>query len=162
GGAPRQNRWRAMAEVPPETDESRSLSRELKARGFTFVGPTICYAFMQAVGGVNDHLVSCFRHGQLGGPGGRARRAWRRSAGATRLKEIGGRGEWGRGVPRSRDLRLCNLDQLDVEDQHALGLAGRAAVGQVLGDPEAPRLAFDHQRDAFAPTRDHLVEAKER
>ncbi len=67
GGAPRQNRWRTMADVPAETDESRSLSRELKARGFTFVGPTICYTFMQAVGVVNDHLVSCFRYGQLGG-----------------------------------------------------------------------------------------------
>jgi len=69
GGVPRQNRRRSMSEVPAETDESRSLSRELKARGFTFVGPTICYAFMQAVGMVNDHLVSCFRHKELGGRG---------------------------------------------------------------------------------------------
>jgi DNA-3-methyladenine glycosylase I len=67
GGAPRQNRWRTMAELPAETPESRSLSRELKARGFTFVGPVICYTLMQAVGVVNDHLVSCFRYGQLGG-----------------------------------------------------------------------------------------------
>ncbi|HVR08515.1 MAG TPA: DNA-3-methyladenine glycosylase I [Thermoanaerobaculia bacterium] len=69
GGAPRQNRRRSMSELPAETDESRSLSRELRARGFTFVGPTICYAFMQAVGVVNDHLVSCFRHKELGGRG---------------------------------------------------------------------------------------------
>jgi len=69
GAAPRQNRRRSMSELPAETDESRSLSRELRARGFTFVGPTICYAFMQAVGVVNDHLVSCFRHKELGGRG---------------------------------------------------------------------------------------------
>ncbi|HLX07723.1 MAG TPA: DNA-3-methyladenine glycosylase I [Thermoanaerobaculia bacterium] len=65
GGAPRQNRWRTPAEVPAETAESRDLSRELKARGFTFVGPTICYAYMQAVGVVNDHLVTCFRHREV-------------------------------------------------------------------------------------------------
>jgi DNA-3-methyladenine glycosylase I len=69
GGAPRQNRRRSMSEVPAETEESRSLSRELRSRGFTFVGPTICYAYMQAVGVVNDHLVSCFRHQELGGRG---------------------------------------------------------------------------------------------
>ena len=67
GGAPRQSRRRTLAQVPAETAASRSLSRELRARGFTFVGPTICYAFMQAVGVVNDHLVSCFRHRELGG-----------------------------------------------------------------------------------------------
>jgi DNA-3-methyladenine glycosylase I len=71
GGAPRQNRWRTMGEVPAETAESRAMSRELRARGFNFVGPTICYAFMQGVGMVNDHLVSCFRHRQLGGGRGR-------------------------------------------------------------------------------------------
>jgi DNA-3-methyladenine glycosylase I len=65
GGAPRRNRWRTMAEVPAETAESQALSRELRRRGFTFVGPTICYAFMQGVGLVNDHLVSCFRHQEL-------------------------------------------------------------------------------------------------
>jgi DNA-3-methyladenine glycosylase I len=76
GGAPRQNRWAAAGQVPAETAESRALSRELRARGFTFVGPTICYAFMQAVGLVNDHLVSCYRHPQLsGGAGGGARKA---------------------------------------------------------------------------------------
>jgi DNA-3-methyladenine glycosylase I len=67
GGAPRRNRWRQLADLPAETAESQSLSRELRARGFTFVGPTICHAFMQAVGVVNDHLVSCFRHAELGG-----------------------------------------------------------------------------------------------
>ncbi len=75
GGAPRQNRWTAMGEVPAETAESRALSRDLRARGFTFVGPTICYAFMQAVGMVNDHLAGCFRHRQLGGGGTRKRSA---------------------------------------------------------------------------------------
>ena len=64
-GRPRQNRWRTMAEVPAETAESRAMSRDLKRRGFRFVGPTICYAFMQATGLVNDHLADCFRHAAL-------------------------------------------------------------------------------------------------
>ena len=64
-GRPRQNRWRSMDEVPAETPESRVLSRDLKRRGFRFVGPTICYAFMQATGLVNDHLVDCFRRTAL-------------------------------------------------------------------------------------------------
>ena len=67
-GRPRQNRWRSLAEVPAETPESRSMSRDLKRRGFRFVGPTICYAFMQATGLVNDHLVDCFRHAALAAP----------------------------------------------------------------------------------------------
>ncbi|HEY5995452.1 MAG TPA: DNA-3-methyladenine glycosylase I [Candidatus Deferrimicrobiaceae bacterium] len=62
GGRPVVNAWRSMSEVPSETEASRAMSRELKRRGFTFVGPTICYAFMQATGMVNDHLVDCFRH----------------------------------------------------------------------------------------------------
>ncbi len=62
GGAPVVHRYRAAADVPAETDLSRAMSRDLKKRGFRFVGPTICYAFMQAVGMVNDHLVGCFRH----------------------------------------------------------------------------------------------------
>jgi DNA-3-methyladenine glycosylase I len=61
GGAPRQNRWRSMHEVPAHTDQSDGLSKDLKRRGFKFVGTTICYAFMQAVGLVNDHLDRCFR-----------------------------------------------------------------------------------------------------
>ena len=64
-GRPVQNRWRAMREVPAETETARRLSRDLKARGFGFVGPTICYAFMQASGMVNDHLVECFRRRQV-------------------------------------------------------------------------------------------------
>jgi len=68
GGAPIQNRWTSMSEIPPETDASRALSRDLKKRGFSFVGPTIVYAFMQAAGLVNDHLVSCFRHADLSHP----------------------------------------------------------------------------------------------
>ena len=64
GGAPIANAWQSIGEVPVETAESRAMSKALKARGFTFVGPTICYAFMQAVGMVNDHSVDCFRHGQ--------------------------------------------------------------------------------------------------
>jgi DNA-3-methyladenine glycosylase I len=65
GGAPIQNRWRTLAEVPAETAESRALSKDLRGRGFNFIGPTICYAFMQAVGMVNDHSVDCFRHREL-------------------------------------------------------------------------------------------------
>lgn len=64
-GSPIQNRWRRMAEMPSETDASRAMSRELRRRGFRFVGPTICYAFMQSAGLVNDHLVSCFRHAEV-------------------------------------------------------------------------------------------------
>ncbi len=62
GGCPRVNGWRADDEVPARTPESEVMSRDLSKRGFRFVGPTICYAFMQAVGMVNDHLVQCFRH----------------------------------------------------------------------------------------------------
>jgi DNA-3-methyladenine glycosylase I len=67
GGKPIVNRRRSMSELPSETRESRAMSRDLVARGFRFVGPTICYAFMQAVGMVNDHLVRCFRHRDLAG-----------------------------------------------------------------------------------------------
>jgi DNA-3-methyladenine glycosylase I len=68
GGAPIVGRFASLAEVPAETDESRALSRDLKRRGFRFVGPTICYAFMQAAGLVNDHVTSCFRFRELVGP----------------------------------------------------------------------------------------------
>ena len=64
-GRPRHNRWRTPSEVPARTAESDALSRELKRRGFSFVGSTICYALMQAVGMVNDHLVRCYRHREL-------------------------------------------------------------------------------------------------
>jgi len=65
GGAPIVGRWRALSEIPAETAESRALSKDLKQRGFRFVGPTICYALMQAVGLVNDHTVDCFRFAEL-------------------------------------------------------------------------------------------------
>jgi DNA-3-methyladenine glycosylase I len=65
GGHPKQNRWRTMKEVPPRTDESDAMSLELRRRGFKFVGSTICYALMQAIGMVNDHLVSCHRHREI-------------------------------------------------------------------------------------------------
>jgi DNA-3-methyladenine glycosylase I len=64
-GAPIVNRWRSLAEIPSDSLESRAMSRDLKRRGFRFVGPTVCYAFMQAVGMVNDHVVNCFRYEQL-------------------------------------------------------------------------------------------------
>jgi len=64
-GRPTINRWRHMDQVPAETPTSAAMSRDLKQRGFRFVGPTICYAFMQAVGMVNDHLVTCPRHAEL-------------------------------------------------------------------------------------------------
>jgi DNA-3-methyladenine glycosylase I len=61
-GRPIQNKWRRMDQIPAETPESKMLSKRLKQHGFRFVGPTTCYAFMQAVGMVNDHLLSCHRH----------------------------------------------------------------------------------------------------
>jgi DNA-3-methyladenine glycosylase I len=64
-GTPRHNAWDSLRDVPAETAESGALSKDLKRRGFTFVGPTICYAFMQAVGMVNDHVTDCFRYKQL-------------------------------------------------------------------------------------------------
>ncbi|MFO7708690.1 MAG: DNA-3-methyladenine glycosylase I [Desulfobacterales bacterium] len=66
-GRPKTDRRRSLSEVPAETAESRALSRELARRGFSFVGPTICYAFMQAVGLVNDHVVDCFRFEEIAG-----------------------------------------------------------------------------------------------
>jgi DNA-3-methyladenine glycosylase I len=65
GGTPRQNGWPTMADIPAATEESRTMSRELRRLGFRFVGPTVCYAFMQATGMVNDHVVGCFRHAEL-------------------------------------------------------------------------------------------------
>jgi DNA-3-methyladenine glycosylase I len=67
GGAPIQNRWRTLADVPARTAESDAMSRDLLRRGFKFVGSTICYAFMQATGMVNDHLITCPRYAELGG-----------------------------------------------------------------------------------------------
>lgn len=64
-GRPKQNSWSSIKAVPAKTAESDALSKDLKRRGFRFVGSTICYAFMQAVGMVNDHLVECFRHAEL-------------------------------------------------------------------------------------------------
>ena len=67
GGVPRQNGWTTRAQLPAKTAESDALSRDLLRRGFKFVGSTICYAFMQAVGMVNDHTTDCFRHAPLAG-----------------------------------------------------------------------------------------------
>ena len=64
-GTPIRNSWTTLREVPAETVQSRLMSKDLQRRGFKFVGPTICYAFMQAVGLVNDHVVGCFRRGQV-------------------------------------------------------------------------------------------------
>ena len=64
-GSPLQNRFRTLADIPAETDLSRALSRDLRQRGFGFVGPTIVYAFMQSAGLVNDHTTDCFRHAEL-------------------------------------------------------------------------------------------------
>jgi len=66
GGTPIQNTWRGMAEVPASTPHSDAMSKDLKRHGFKFVGTTICYAFMQATGMVNDHLLTCFRHAETG------------------------------------------------------------------------------------------------
>jgi DNA-3-methyladenine glycosylase I len=65
GGKPRKNHWRTLKQAPARTPESDAMSKDLIRRGFKFTGSTICYAFMQAVGMVNDHTVDCFRHSQL-------------------------------------------------------------------------------------------------
>jgi len=65
-GRTRQNRWRSLSEIPASTPESEAMSKDLRKRGFNFVGPTICYAHMQATGMVNDHTVDCFRHAEVG------------------------------------------------------------------------------------------------
>jgi DNA-3-methyladenine glycosylase I len=65
GGRPKQNAWKTHKKVPPRTAESDAMSKDLKKRGFRFVGSTICYAFMQATGMVNDHVVNCFRYQEL-------------------------------------------------------------------------------------------------
>lgn len=65
GGQPKVNAWKGLGDIPAETDESRAMSKDLLKRGFKFVGPTICYAFMQAAGLVNDHTIDCFRYGAL-------------------------------------------------------------------------------------------------
>jgi DNA-3-methyladenine glycosylase I len=64
-GAPIVGKWRSTSEIPAETPESKAMSKDLKRRGFRFVGPTVCYAFMQAVGMVNDHTTTCFRYKEL-------------------------------------------------------------------------------------------------
>lgn len=64
-GTPLQNRWERLGELPAQTDASRAMSRDLRRRGFSFVGPTICYAFMQSAGLVNDHQVGCFRYAEV-------------------------------------------------------------------------------------------------
>jgi DNA-3-methyladenine glycosylase I len=65
-GKPVVNTWKEITQIPAQSPQSQAMSKELLGRGFRFVGPTICYAFMQAAGMVNDHLVSCFRHGAVG------------------------------------------------------------------------------------------------
>ena len=65
GGKPIVNKWRSLKELPAQTPESEAMSRDLKKHGFSFVGPTICYAFMQAVGLVNDHETGCFRYREI-------------------------------------------------------------------------------------------------
>lgn len=65
GGKPKQNSWRVLNEIPAQTQESETMSKDLLKRGFKFVGPTICYAFMQAVGMVNDHVISCSRYKEI-------------------------------------------------------------------------------------------------
>jgi len=73
GGRPHQNRWGSLAEIPARTAESDAMSQALRSLGFGFVGPTVCYAFMQAVGMVNDHTTDCYRHTAVAKLG----RAWR-------------------------------------------------------------------------------------
>ena len=88
GNRPRQNRWRKLQEIPARTQESDALSRDLKKRGFKFVGSTICYAFMQAVGMVNDHVIGCFRYKEIKklGPDKKINHRGRRGKNFKRLK----------------------------------------------------------------------------
>ena len=65
GGAPIVNRWTGLGDIPAETEESHAMSKDLKRRGFRFVGPTVCYAFIQATGMVNDHVADCFRWAEI-------------------------------------------------------------------------------------------------
>lgn len=65
GGHPIINHWKKIGDIPTATDLAKEISKDMKKRGFTFFGPTICYAYLQAVGVVNDHTVDCFRHGQI-------------------------------------------------------------------------------------------------
>ena len=65
-GRPVKNLWESLSDIPASTSQSEAMSKELRRRGFRFVGPTICYAFMQATGMVNDHTVECFRYGEVG------------------------------------------------------------------------------------------------
>ena len=65
GGVPKQNTWKSLRQIPAKTKESEAMSKALLEKGFRFVGPTIVYAFMQAVGMVNDHIVTCYRHREL-------------------------------------------------------------------------------------------------
>jgi len=69
GSKTKQNRWRTLKQLPAHTKQSEQMSKALKERGFKFVGPTICYAYMEAAGMVNDHIVKCFRYKELGGKG---------------------------------------------------------------------------------------------
>jgi DNA-3-methyladenine glycosylase I len=69
GGRPIVNRWRRLGQLPPTSAESEALSKDLRRRGFGFVGPTVCYAHLQAAGLVNDHVVNCFRYAELTGGG---------------------------------------------------------------------------------------------
>ena len=84
GGRPIVNSWRRIGQVPPTSPESEALSKDLRRRGFGFVGPTVCYAHLQATGLINDHLVSCFRYAELTGPGASGRGRRRGSASAPR------------------------------------------------------------------------------
>jgi DNA-3-methyladenine glycosylase I len=74
GGAPRVNRYRRLGDIPAETPESKAMSKDLKSRGFRFVGPTVCYAFMQACGLVMDHVASCYRYAELAALGSKPAR----------------------------------------------------------------------------------------
>jgi DNA-3-methyladenine glycosylase I len=78
GGRPLVNAWKRIEQIPAESAEAEAMSRDLKKRGFKFVGPTICYAFMQAAGLVNDHLTGCFRYAEVAKAGGGRARARRR------------------------------------------------------------------------------------
>jgi DNA-3-methyladenine glycosylase I len=113
-GAPIVGGWRALGELPSETAESKAMSRDLKKRGFRFVGPTVCYAFMQAVGMVNDHVRTCFRYRELSPPGGRSSGAPRAARGPGRKRS--GRRTGAGPSPRSRTTRGGRAPRAGAED----------------------------------------------
>ena len=118
---PKQNRWRSISQIPARTEASEAMSRDLMKLGFRFVGPTICYAFMQAAGMVNDHVLHCFRHRELSTPFQKFVSTSETAYGAGGLE---GRGRPSKGVPRDAKERIL------ARGKTHCGATGRSASSQ--------------------------------